>query len=211
MVLRKRMRHLWALKFAGSVVMISAFFYAYLWILRNPAVPAMPMPLTPVDRWVGFLPWSIWIYFSLWPYVTILPAFYLSLRQLLVYLAGAIVISGVGMGIFYFSPTAVPAERVAGRALHPGFGLLEGVDATGNACPSLHVAFAVYTALGMRRILREIGAPPAAVQFNALWATGICASTLTTGQHVFWDVAAGAALAAAAAIPVFDRLHRDQG
>ncbi|MEY5009961.1 MAG: hypothetical protein RLZZ253_1100 [Verrucomicrobiota bacterium] len=207
-VLRSRMHHLWALKFTGSVVMVWAFFYAYLWILRHPPVPALAMPLTVVDRWVGFVPWSIWIYFSLWPYVIILPAFYASFRQLLVYLSGALLISGVGMSIFYFSPTAVPAERVANRAQHLGFDLLEGVDATGNACPSLHVAFAVYTALGMRRVLREIGAPAGAQHFNLLWGGAIALSTLTTGQHVFLDLIAGGALAALTAVPVFDLLHR---
>ena len=148
------------------------------------------------------------VYFSLWPYVIILPAFYAGFRQLLVYLTGALLISGVGMSIFYFSPTAVPAERVANRAQHPGFDLLEGVDATGNACPSLHVAFAVYTALGMRRVLREIGAPAGAQHFNLLWGGAIALSTLTTGQHVFLDLIAGGALAALTAVPVFDLLHR---
>jgi membrane-associated phospholipid phosphatase len=204
------MHHLWALKFSGSVVMVFVFFYAYIWILRNPSVPAVPMPLTLVDEWVGFIPWTIWIYFSLWPYVIVLPSFYANFRQLLVYLNGALLISGVGMAIFYFSPTAVPSARVANRAQHPGFDLLEGVDATGNACPSLHVAFAVYTALGMRRVLREIRAPRGVQGLNLLWGAGICASTLTTGQHVFLDLLAGGALAAVTAVPVFERLHRER-
>ena len=75
-----------------------------------------------------------------------------------------------------------------------GFGFLEGVDAAGNACPSLHVAFAVYTAAGLNSVLKDVRAPFVVRQANFAWAAAICISTLTTGQHVFFDVLAGFAL-----------------
>ena len=74
-------------------------------------------------------------------------------------------------------------------------------DATGNACPSLHAAFCVFTGLALHAQLGSIGAPRAVRGANALWCLGILYSTIATGQHVVLDALAGAALGAAAAMP----------
>jgi membrane-associated phospholipid phosphatase len=95
--------------------------------------------------------------------------------------------------LFYGCPTAVPPPEVT-WADDSLFAFLKATDASGNACPSLHVAFAVFTAFVLSRQLRELGAGPGARLLNALWCAGIVWSTLATRQHVFWDAAAGVAL-----------------
>ncbi len=77
---------------------------------------------------------------------------------------------------------------------------MKSVDAAGNACPSLHVAFAIFTALWLARLLREVMAPLAVRLFNAGWCAAIIYSTLATKQHVAVDVFAGTTLGAGAAL-----------
>jgi membrane-associated phospholipid phosphatase len=79
---------------------------------------------------------------------------------------------------------------------HPAFAFLKTIDASGNACPSLHVAFAVFTAIWFRHLLREMGAGRFVRALNWLWCLGILYSTMAIRQHVALDVLAGAALGA---------------
>jgi membrane-associated phospholipid phosphatase len=68
------------------------------------------------------------------------------------------------------------------------------VDAAGNACPSLHVATAMFNAACLEPLLRRVGAPASLRVANALWFVAIAYSTLAVKQHVAVDVAAGATL-----------------
>jgi membrane-associated phospholipid phosphatase len=77
---------------------------------------------------------------------------------------------------------------------------LKTVDASGNACPSLHVAFALLAAVWIGRVLRQTGAGPLPRIVNWLWCAGIFYSTVATGQHVALDVLAGIALGGVVAL-----------
>ncbi len=183
----------------GTVIGITGFFVAYFWVLLHPFSSLTIMPLTAVDRWITFRPQALWLYVSLWIYVGLLPALLKNLQELIAYVWQALGLSVVGLGIFIFWPTAVPVREID-WAKYPGFEVLKGVDATGNACPSLHVAFAVFSAMGIARVLREIGAGKSWRVANWLWCVGICYSTLAIQQHVALDVVAGAALGAIAGL-----------
>ena len=74
--------------------------------------------------------------------------------------------------------------------------MLQGVDAAGNACPSLHVATALFTALWLQRLLLALAVPRWLRVANALWLLLIVYSTLAIKQHVVLDALAGAALGA---------------
>ena len=96
----------------------------------------------------------------------------------------------------YAFPTTVPQPQLPlDMALLPGFALLQGVDAAGNACPSLHVATALFSAFWIDRLLRHIGTPGLLRALNALWLLLIVYSTLAIKQHVALDVAGGTLLA----------------
>lgn len=183
------------LKGAGLTAGFTVFFAAYFAVLKNPAFPVATIPLTPADRWIGFHPWALGFYVSLWPYVTLLPALLTRRGDLLRYALAASGLSLAGLAVFFFWPTAIPPADIDWTR-HASLAFLKTVDASGNACPSLHVAFAVFTAWGLDRLARSRAALRAG---NVLWAALIVYSTLATRQHVALDVIAGAFLGAAAA------------
>jgi len=183
----------WPAKLVGISLGMSVFFAVYFWVLRHPVYPVTIMPLTAVDRWIGFQPAALPLYLSLWVYVTLAPSLLAGRRELISCGLAWTALSAVGLGIFLFWPTIVP-RPVIDWSLHPSMAFLKSVDASGNACPSLHVAFAVFTAFALGRILRQLGAGPGVRAGNWLWCLAILYSTVATLQHVFLDVVAGAAL-----------------
>lgn len=205
-----RMFRLWGLKMTGTILVMWVFFKAYFWVLRNSKNPAFVMPHTAFDDWVGFAPWAVVLYASLWLYVGLLPAVYKCLRELLIYVSGVLILSSIGVVIFYCWPTTIQIPDALNRSKYLGFSIIDGLDSAGNACPSLHVAFAVFTALGFQCVLKEVRASRGGQLLNLLWSAGICYSTMAIRQHVFWDVAAGACLGTLVAIPTFLILRSDQ-
>jgi len=191
-----RMRYCFVIKTVGITAFTWLFFIGYFHVLRNPAYPATPMPLTVVDEWIGFQPASLWPYLTLWLYLGFAPALQRTFAQLVVY---GLWISGLcvtGLTIFYFWPTTVP-PRLMDVSGYPGFSLLQGVDAPGNACPSMHVAVAIFSAICLDDLLRRVGTPRALRLTNIAWFVAIAYSTVATKQHVALDVAAGAVLGTA--------------
>lgn len=185
----------WPAKAAGTTLAMVVFFVGYFWVLRNPPHTPTIMPLTAVDRWIGFWPGALPVYFSLWFYVSLAPALAADRREL-VSIGGAwVVLSVVGLACFFFWPTTIPRAEVD-WSLHPFFQFLKSVDLSGNACPSLHVAFAVFSAVWFTRLLRQMRAGRVVRAFNWVWCAGILYSTIATRQHVSLDVLAGAALGA---------------
>jgi membrane-associated phospholipid phosphatase len=120
-------------------------------------------------------------------------------QQVFSYGVAAAGLAGAGLAVFALWPTAVPRFDVD-WSRYPAFEFLHSVDASGNACPSLHVAFAVFTACWFARFLRQIGAGRFPRTFNWLWCAGILYSTIATRQHVALDVLAGSVLGATAAV-----------
>jgi membrane-associated phospholipid phosphatase len=194
-----RVRTWWLAKMLGTTLGMTAFFVVYFQLLRHPLYPVTTVPLTAVDRLVGFRPEALPLYFSLWFYVSLAPALLIDRRELVSYGLAAVGLSVIGLGIFFFWPTAVPRPEVD-WAQHPAFAFLKSVDASGNACPSLHVAFAVFTAVWFERLWRQMGAGRIVRALNWLWCLGILYSTIAIRQHVFLDVLAGAALGAIVAV-----------
>jgi membrane-associated phospholipid phosphatase len=194
----RRLRQSWFLKMAGTTLGMTGFFVAYFWLLRHRQFPLTVMPLTAVDRAIGFWPWALPLYLSLWFYVSLPPALLVTRRELLSYAVTAAALSVVGLGIFYFWPTAVPVPAID-WSRYPAFEFLKTADDAGNACPSLHVAFAVFSAVWLDRLARQLGAGRSVRFLNWLWCGGILYSTVAIRQHVALDVVAGAGLGLAAA------------
>ncbi|HEY0819682.1 MAG TPA: phosphatase PAP2 family protein [Rhizobacter sp.] len=191
--LAARVRLHFVLKTVGISAFIWVFFIGYFWVLRHPVYPVTLMPVTAIDRLVPFQPVMLGPYLTLWFYVGIVAGLAPSFRHLIVHGLWATALCITGLAIFYFWPTAVP-PRPFDATGYPGFALLQGVDAPGNACPSMHVAVAVFTAIGLRSLLRGIGAPRWLRLLNAAWCLAIVYSTLATKQHVALDAVAGVLL-----------------
>jgi membrane-associated phospholipid phosphatase len=184
----------WWLKLFGITAFITVFFLGYFVLLRFPFFGVTVMPLTVVDRLITFQPWALGLYYSLWLYVSLPPALLRTRPEFYAYgwVAGALAVAG--LTIFFFWPTSIPPTTGIEWSSHPGFAMLKRVDAAQNACPSLHVAFAVFSALWLDRALRTMPAGSGARVLSACWCLGIIYSTIATRQHVAVDVAAGAGL-----------------
>lgn len=181
--------HLW-FKILGYIAFTSLFFWGYIYLLKHPAYPVTTMPLTIVDKFVAFEPWALPIYLSLWIYLSLPPLLMLTKRELIEY---GVWIGGLcfsTLAIFYFWPNAVPPTNVNWEE-YPGMGFLKGVDAGGNACPSLHVATAVFSAIWLHGRLPSIGLGIKSRLFNIGWCVAVVYSTMATKQHVAVDVIAG--------------------
>lgn len=200
----RRLGALWPFKLVGITAGMTLFFVAYFWLLHHPLRAPMIMPFTAVDGWIPFQPATLPLYLSLWAYVSLAPGLIGERRELASYAGAALALALAGLGLFLLWPTAVPPSGQT-WASDSAFAFLKNTDASGNACPSLHVAFAVFTALELARLLRGLGAGRAVAWLNWLWCAGILYSTMATRQHVALDVAAGAALGAVAGL-----MHRRQ-
>lgn len=195
-----RMRRHFLLKAVGTTVFTWLFFIGYFHLLRNPSFPITVMPLTPLDHLIPFQPYALGAYLSLWFYVGIAPGLQLTFRELVVYglWIGGLCITG--LGLFYLWPTQIPPLSIDVSGF-PGFAMLQGVDAAGNACPSMHVAVAIFTAIRIEHVLRETRTPAPWRVLNWAWFAAIAYSTLAVKQHVVLDAAAGALLGVVFALP----------
>ena len=195
-----RMRRMLALKLVGVTAFTWLFFIAYFHLLRHPVNPVLVMPLTALDHLIPFQPQALFAYLSLWVYVGTAPGMQMTFVELVVYGLWAAALCLAGLACFYFWPTQVPPLLVDVTAF-AGFATLQGVDAAGNACPSMHVAIAMFTVIRLEDVLRRAGAPGTLRLVNGAWFVAIAASTLLVKQHVVLDVAAGALLGIAFAWP----------
>ena len=194
-----RVRKVWLAKMLGTTFGMTVFFVVYFQLLRHPLYPPTIVPLTAVDRLIRFRPEALPLYLSLWFYVSLVPALLTDRREFVSYVLAVVAMSVIGLGIFLRWPTTVFWPDVD-WSQHPAFAFLQSVDASGNACPSLHVAFAVFTAVWLGRLLKQMVAGHGVRAFNWLWCLGILYSTIAIRQHVALDVLAGAALGAVAAV-----------
>lgn len=180
-------------KFFGTSAFMSVFFWAYLFLLKNPVFPVTTMPLTAVDRWIGFLPLALVPYLSLWIYCS-LPVMLMPARTRLLNFGVWIGLMCLfALAIFYWWPNAVPPADID-WAQYPSVAFLKAVDAAGNACPSLHVAAAVYSSFWLYWLMWEVRLGWRAQSIQMLWGVAILYSTMATKQHVSLDVLAGTAL-----------------
>jgi len=186
------------LKGIGTTVFITLFFNLYFYLLKNPAYPITVMPFTWLDRLIDVQPMALPIYVSMWVYVSLPPALLATRRELWFYAVAIAATCLTGLLAFYFWPTAVPVATVDWTQF-PELGFLKDIDASGNACPSLHVATAVFSAVWLHHLLRRFGGPWWILSVNWAWCIGIVYSTMAIRQHVALDVLGGLVLGLLAA------------
>lgn len=192
----QRMATLWVLKMTGTAVGIAGFFVLYFWVMAHTEPRAVQMPLTPLDYHFGLSEAALPLYLSLWVLVSLPAALARDLRELGSFTAQAGLMAALGFSIFWLLPTTVPDAGVD-WSQYPSLAFLKNSDAGGNACPSLHVSFAVLATARLWGQLRELRAPAALRWAAVAWCVGIVYATLATYQHVVLDVAGGLLLAGA--------------
>jgi membrane-associated phospholipid phosphatase len=182
---------------AGTTAIMTGFFVAYFYLLNHSRLPMTTVPRIFIDRMIAFRPGALPLYVSLWVYVPLAPSLLTIPRQMRAYVAAVLLLSAVGFGIFILWPTTIPAPE-ADVLLAPSLSYLKTVDASGNAFPSLHVAFAVFTGILFGRLLGEMRSGFLLRGFNWIWCAGIVYSTIAIRQHVALDALAGMVLGAVA-------------
>jgi membrane-associated phospholipid phosphatase len=195
-----RLKSYWLLKMVGTTVAITAFMVVYFTLLQHPQFAVTAVPWTPLDRWIEFHAWGIGPYVSLWVYVSLVPALLVLRQEAPAYLSAVLLLSLIGFTIFLFWPTTVIQPDINWR-LYPSVGFLKDAAPSGNACPSMHVAFSVLSALWLHRLLQRMGSPAFVRWINAGWCLLILWSTLALKQHLVLDVASGTALGMGVALP----------
>lgn len=191
-------RHL-LFKGIGITFFISIFFVAYFHILKNPAFPTTVIPFTYFDHIIGFQPLALPLYLSLWLYVATPPVLIAKRKELYEYTFSIGIMSMIGLAIFYFWPTTIPLSNINWDQ-YPSIDFLKNIDAAGNACPSLHVATAVFSGFWLDYLLLRFKTPQYLRIINLVWCVGIIYSTIATRQHVTLDVLGGLILASVAII-----------
>jgi membrane-associated phospholipid phosphatase len=190
-----RVRWHFLLKTFGTTMFVCLFLLAYFQVQLNPSYPPTVMPLTDLDLLISFQPYALIAYVSLFVYVGVGPGLQKTWTDILAYCLTIGSLCAVGLAIFYFLPTQLPAVGVDESSFF-AFALLHQIDAASNACPSMHVAIAIFTAMRVHAVLAEAGAPLWLRLLNGLWCALIAYSTLAIKQHVVLDVAGGLVLGA---------------
>ena len=103
---------------------------------------------------------------------------------------------GITALVFLFFPTTVgrPPINIIDQS-NWCYRLLVQIDRPINACPSLHASLCVFAAMLCHTMLADAPQRWLWRGFLWLWTLAILYSTVSTRQHVFIDIAAGAALA----------------
>jgi PAP2 superfamily len=190
-VARVRTNHL--MKSVGTTTFMTVFFIIYFHLMQNPRTAVTVMPVTVIDELITFQAWALIPYLTLWLYVSLPPALILPRRELIGYGWWVGVLCIVGLVCFYVWPTTVTLP-IALWSKHSSFAMLAGAGTAANACPSMHVAAAIFSAVWLHFLLREISAPKLVLAVNWLWFLAITYSTLAIKQHVFIDAITGLAL-----------------
>src|SRR5690348_3328503 len=92
----RRFAFRWWLKTAGISAYITGFMFLYFTLLRHPLFPVTVMPLTELDRLIGFAPWSLGLYATLWIYISLVPGMLWSWNEMREYLLQVTVLAVLG-------------------------------------------------------------------------------------------------------------------
>jgi membrane-associated phospholipid phosphatase len=182
-----------AIKFILLVVLNLLVYVPYLFLQRHHFFPVTNMPMSFFDRLIPFSDKGVWPYLSIYLLMPVGPFLMANRRQIFRYAAGIVIIGFVADTFFLFWPTACPRPDATGT--NSIYRALVLVDNPFHAFPSLHAAFAVYSACCAALVLRELQVRWYWRVGVWLWALLILFATLATKQHVVADVAAGSALA----------------
>jgi hypothetical protein len=185
-----RVRAHWRLKAILTALIGTVFTGLYLLIGHHPILPVRRLPLTWLDRAIGFHPYAwVWIYQSVYIPVKVIPWMARRREELRRYVAGFTLITLVSFAIFIAWPIRMPKPPVENA--HGMWWLLQQYDAPHNSLPSLHASLLVFTLAFGRRVVR----PPRGLglMFD-VWALLILYGTIATKEHYVADIVSGTLL-----------------
>jgi hypothetical protein len=197
----KRVAAEWRLKlFFGGVV--TCLFWAGYFASERRMISATVMPVTVLDRLIPFTPCATWIYVSQLVTAPVVAWMLASRRDVWAYCESVLLMGGIGIMIFWQWPTSVARPVTSDGGL---YGWMIRFDTSGNACPSLHAAFGVFTVACSYSAFAGLKLDRVFVGLVWLSTMAVLASTLLTKQHVVIDLLAGVVLGGVASAWFFMR------
>lgn len=148
-----------------------------------------------VEEKIPFLPWTILIYWGCYFYwgANYLLGGLQEEREVHRFYSADFLAKCVCLAVFLIFPTTNVRPDVEGTGIFAeGMRLLYRVDAADNLFPSIHCLTSWLCLIAVRRSEKI---PMGYRIFSLICTAAICLSTLTTKQHVIWDVVGGIALA----------------
>jgi hypothetical protein len=185
----------WRLKAALAVIVCFTFCVPYFLIGTFPLLPVHELPLTRLDRAIGFHPYAwVWVYQSEYLIVNGVPWLARRRDELIRYVRGFATLALVSFAVFLVFPVRAPKPPVENPT--GMYWLLQLYDVPTNSLPSLHAGLVVFTlAFGNRIIGRDVGR---GVKWLFLvWGGLILYATLATKEHYVVDIVTGVLLALA--------------
>jgi membrane-associated phospholipid phosphatase len=183
----------WKIKFLLGGAITVLFWVGYFRLEQLSHGSVTQMPVSAVDRVIPFTPSAAFVYVSQFITVPLVVWLMTSRPQLLRCCRGLLLLMGGSFLVFYFWPTVISRPGIA-----PGqffiYDLVVGADKSGNACPSLHAAFGIFTAGCAWEVFRGWRNGRWLIGASWVWMAAILASTLLIKQHVFLDLLAGGLL-----------------
>jgi len=164
----------------------------YLGSNHFPVGEPRPLPLTGIDRALGWHAWTIWPY---WLLLVLAPAFILAIserRILLATLRAYAVAMSINALVWMAWPTCLPRHALPtglDPATDAAWHLLHFLDGSNNCFPSGHITAPVIAVAGY------CAQHPHARRWAWPLAVLLFPSVITTGQHYAWDILGGAATA----------------
>jgi membrane-associated phospholipid phosphatase len=177
-------------KWIAAVLWYTTFCAIYTFTGQFHLRPPAPIAPWAPDRLIPFIDWTIWIYAS---QLLFLCACYLGVKSVDVISRMFYTVSLASLlafSVFLIYPIEFPRSVTMEQGVEASaYRFLYSIDSAANCFPSLHVALAWLSALGLRDERRRAGA------LAMVWAALISLSTMTTRQHYFVDLVGGGALA----------------
>jgi hypothetical protein len=196
---------LWPLKLELYLALSVAFCVLYFSLQRFPLFPPQTLPLTSLDRTIGFHPEAIYAYQSVYLLVPLFPFLAWTRQQLTQYTVGFAWLCGISFLIFALVPITCP--RPDGETHITMFRLMTSYDGKINTIPSLHVGLAVYSVLFGYELSREAQGLRSLVWIGGAWTALIAYAALATKQHYVVDVPPAVVLAWVAHRAALKREH----
>ena len=184
------------LKTAMSIVLPILFCAGYFGLQRVSIFSPWTLPLSWLDRSIGFQPDWVYVYQSVYLFMPIAPWLAIRREDLMRYIHGFFLLSVISFTVFIFFPVEAPRPNVP--PAEGMYAFLVRYEGKLNAFPSLHAGLMMYTALFGGAVLKGALSPGyrRAVTLGAvIWGVGILYATLATKQHYAVDLPAGIVLA----------------
>lgn len=168
-------------------LMFSALYLGSAGLHLQPPLLLQPGP---VESAMPFIDWSVWIYLSQFGLLVIAIVYASGDQDRSRVFYAMLLATVLASMVFVVMPTYVERPIFAADGLTgAAWMMLYGIDTRFNCFPSLHAALAALAGIVLwRRGWRTLA---------VAWPGFIIISTLTTRQHVAWDVVAGLLLATA--------------